>query len=523
MPNKSYRGPLPKPDSQGRWRPVVGQSLDGKSQRFQVGNKRDTTEAEAKRRLDYIRDFFDRQCADEGIDYWAGWALPWAQRIASGPPIIVYGSTYAKTNAGQAAEEVAVVQKLQSWGVPILIADPELQASGFGFIRNRIETEVNRAVEKVLDKLGKSWGPETIGQTRHEAIPDDSLNSETRTLYQALNEYSDHLCEVGKKDQNGNLSNRVRKCRDRLGYLKRHHEDCPLWKLNLPLIHKMAAYWQNRPPTKKGNRCSWDHAHDMLKELFRFLSWLDDQPTYKWEMPKGASKICRSPNNLPEDNSQKAFQTITKETYNPKQLAVIAEHADAFGKALIGVCVNCAFGASEVGKWNANLYSIHKKHPHAERIGIESTDDDSWISGKRPKTQVYGEHLLWPEVADAVKPFLDGRPVLPITNQGTAWYRPYSGNAQTKFNNWWNDLLGRVTKRYSDFPQLPFGSLRDLLPDILRREFSDEVAEICLQHGQPSDDDLLKCYANVPFKRLFDATRQLENEFRPFLDMLRAI
>jgi hypothetical protein len=65
---------------------------------------------------------------------------------------------------------------------------------------------------------------------------------------------------------------------------------------------------------------------------------------------------------------------------------------------------------------------------------------------------------------------------------------------------------------------LPFGSLRDLLPNVLRREFSDEVASICLQHGQIGEDELLKCYANVPFKKLFEATRQLEPRFRPFLD-----
>ena len=224
--------------------------------------------------------------------------------------------------------------------------------------------------------------------------------------------------DTGKRDQDGELSSRTRKCQDRLRYLKEHHENLPLWKLTLPNIQKMAAYWQNRPLTKRKTRCSRDHAHDMLKEMFRFLSWLDDHPGYKWEMPKGAGKISRSPNALIEDERKEAFQTINKPTFSPEQLALIAEQADSFGKTLIAVCVNCAFGASEVGQWSTKLYSIHKSHPHADKVGINSTDDDSWIVGPRPKTGVYGEHLLWPEVADAVAVFLDGRTVLPITNRG---------------------------------------------------------------------------------------------------------
>jgi hypothetical protein len=258
----------------------------------------------------------------------------------------------------------------------------------------------------------------------------------------------------------------------------------------------------------------------MLKEMFRFLSWLDDHPGYKWEMPKGAGKISRSPNALIEDERKEAFQTINKPTFSPEQLALIADQADYFGKALIAVCVNCAFGASEVGQWSTKLYSIHKSHPHADKVGIISTDVDSWIVGPRPKTGVYGEHLLWREVADAVAPFLDGRAVLPITNQGTPWYQPHRSNPQTKFGKWWSDLLDRVKEKHADIPRLPFGSLRDLLPDVIRREFSDEIASICLQHGEVGADDLLKCYANVPFKKLFDATKQLAERFRPFLDLL---
>lgn len=234
MSSKSYRGRLPSPDAQGRWRPVVGRSPDGKPQRFQVGNKRDTTEAEAQRRLDYIRDFYDRQCAELGKDCWAPWALPWAIRLATGTPICVSGSEDTRSNPGEAAEQVSIVERLQSWGVPIRIIDPAMEASAYSFLRKRVEVEVKRAVEEAIGYLSTSWGAMPIERARQEAVPKDMLDAETRPLHEALDAYSEHLKATGKRDQDGNLATRVGKCRDRLNYLKAHHEDIPLWKLDLP-------------------------------------------------------------------------------------------------------------------------------------------------------------------------------------------------------------------------------------------------------------------------------------------------
>ena len=144
------------------------------------------------------------------------------------------------------------------------------------------------------------------------------------------------------------------------------------------------------------------------------------------------------------------------------------------------------------------------------------------MTGPRPKTGIYGEHLLWPQVAAAVKPFLDGRPYLPMTKTNKPWYRPHSANPQTAFQNWWRSVLDRIGNQDENkgFPRLPFGSLRDLLPNILRAEYGDDVASMALQHGKNKSDNLLDCYANIPFRKLFKATKELEMRFKPFLDKL---
>ena len=188
---KTYRGGLPRPDSLGRWRPVVGRSQNGKPQRFQIGNRRDTSDGDALRRLNHIRDFYDRQCAEHGVDFWTGWALPWAHRLAQGVPVRVYSSDYARKNEGQAAEELSMIYKLQSWGLPIQIADPGLQESGQNFLRKEIEAEVAKAVEKIFQQAGQAWGPATM-QKVQEGLPANWADAEQRTLHDAIDAFKEH-------------------------------------------------------------------------------------------------------------------------------------------------------------------------------------------------------------------------------------------------------------------------------------------------------------------------------------------
>jgi len=407
------------------------------------------------------------------------------------------------------------IDQLRAWGIVVVVTEPAAYGKGLETHSDEIQGLVQRLVADEMTKQKSMRG----AVTDKVALPADPMAmAETATLHQAIDTYSLHLKDTGKTDDEGNLVARVNKCRDRLRYLKQAHEDLPLWKLDLTQLTSIVAHWRNRPKTRKGNRCGKLHAEDMIKELWRFLKWLDNHPNFRWKKPQGYDDIDRKPISLPQDDNGIAFQTITKETYSPEQLAKILQHTDAFGKALIGVCVNCAFGQSEVGQWSTNRILLNTPHPHAEKIGIVTTEADSWIVGPRPKTGIYGEHLLWPEVAEAVRPFFDGRDVLPVTLKGTWWYRRHSKNPQTKFGRWWTALIRRVQKNDPKFPYFPFGTLRDVLPDVLRNRYSEDVASLALQHGSLGEDQLLKCYANLPFRKLFDATTELKDHFCPMLD-----
>ena len=509
---RTNRHPLPKPDSRGRIRPVVGLLANGQKARFTVGNDQ-TSPAEANRRLDLIRSLYESQCDRFHLTFWIEWTRRVAATIACGQPI----TDAAIGDADHLEYRAGAIEQLKDWGIPVVVNDAKAHGEGLQIHNKQIAAVVQQMVKDELARQHDVRG--AVAQTA--TLPADPLAmAETSSFHQVLDAYSAHREKTGSRDENDNLKLRIHKSRDRVRYLKQHHDDMPLWKLQLPVIEVIASYWRNRPKTRKGNRCSVDHAREMLKEFWRFLNWLDSHPNYRWHKPRNVDRIKRYPDPLPEDESGEAFQTDSVPTYTSQQLATIASHTDDFGKALIGVCVNAAFGQSEIGQWPTSLFRLWACHPDADKIHFESSTNDSWITGKRPKTRKYGEHLLWPQVARAVEPFLDGRPVLPMTRTGARWYRTHSKNPQTAFYNWWKKLIAKVQSTDPEFIYLPFGSLRDTLPNVLRSQYSDDVASLALQHGGYTDDPLLKCYTNQPFRKLFICTRELEAYFKPLLDVI---
>ncbi|MEX1040204.1 MAG: hypothetical protein WDZ51_06225 [Pirellulaceae bacterium] len=502
---------LPKPDERGRIKAFVGKTEDGKRAVFVVGNRR-TTQVESQIRLEKIREIYS-QCKN---GHWNEFLRQVAIRIGKGEPIT---ETVIPYETSEPTIDAKMMEFVRSLGVPVNFENPEMEREGIRLTNEQLLEVVGKAVKSEIEKLEKTGGP--LIRKLATTLPEDDLSHlDDSTLNDAIKAYRLHLEATGATDAQGNLSGYVRKCLDRQKYLKEAHKDIQLKYLTLPKLEEMASHWRNRPQTSKGNRCSKYHARDMLKELWRLLRWINDQPNFRWELPKGADRINRSPIDLPQDNQKGVFQTTTKATYTPEQLGMILENTDAQGKAIISTCVNCAFGASEIGQWSITKFVMNQAHPRADKIGIETTAADSWIVGARPKTGVYGEHLLWEPVAKAIEPFLsDGREVLPMTSKGTKWYQLNRSNPQTKFQRWWENLIKRTQKQY-DIPYLPFGSLRDTFPDVLRQKYSDDVASLALHHGSLGEDKLLKCYANLPFKKLFEATRELEEFYQPMLSKL---
>ena len=514
---------LGKRDIQGRIRIVKGILPNGKQARIQIAT-RDVSDAEAERRLTTIQALYDNQCRwlqtvtrDQGAEpndiCWTVWCLSVAKRLGAGQPIT---DSFLMSLFNEATM-ASTVPLLKQWGIPVHIEQEQRINNGLAIHRDQIETMIAELVQSKMDQLTTQRGP-VVDAIR---LPDAMAMTETATLHDALDAFKTHLINTSKKTNEGIVTTKTQKNLEQVERLKARHADMPLWKLNPDIWEHMITTWRNRPTTHKGQRCKPSYALENIKLLYRFGRWLHNSD-YKWSKPDNFNDIDRKPFPLKEDDPSEAFQTITKQTYTPNQLALILSDRllKNHHKTLIALSVNCAFGQSEIGQVPAKRFELNQPHPHSKVIGFETFDSDSWLTGKRPKTNIYGEHLLWPEVAEAIEPLLDGRITLWLTRTGEPIYSTNSLQPSSQIDNWWSALIKRVQKQHAELPSLPFGSLRDVLPNILTKDYGESVATLALQHKAFPSDDLLKCYANLPFGKLFIATRELHEYFTPMLTAL---
>jgi len=525
---KSYKGKLPRPDARGYYRPEVG------GVRFTVGRSCDVSGGEAKRRLDMLRLFFDRQCEERSIKFWAGCNLPWAHKVARGEPLLLEISDKARRNPGEASEQAIILRTLQEYGLPVQVDDGKTITVGTQQLQNWIDESVRTAVLQAYNKADKHWAgvlPESLHAELQGAAPEEPENCEYRSFHEALAAYRDYKQENGKKQDNGLPSPSVKKFISWTKTLQKHHEDFAVWQLDGDRLENLVAYWRNRPATPRAKgRISKDYAKHMIDCLWSVCTWLDRSSNWKWEFPRNADKIVRAPHPL--DSDRRAFRTrqVSESTYTPDQLATIARSLSKSEKMILGLSVNCAFQPAESGR--AEIDDYHPHHPDTGEYG-------PWFIFHRPKTQVYGQWLLWKEVAALVEWGIDrsrqlNAERLIITDAGEPWYREQNANESVKFGKWWQAIptekdphcgvVTRIQKKQPDFPRNTIKTLRKILPNLIRPKFGREVADVINARAINRDGRMaggeIERYADPLFDKAAEAIRSLEEPFRPFLDAL---
>jgi hypothetical protein len=500
------------PDSQGRFRPRIGWKIgdDGalSQPRFNLGTDR----KEAERRYAKIQELYEDNCRVNGEDVWSPLALSYAEELAKGRKTIQYPPLDDEQRFDDPTLEYAQMIDVNRQYFPSLDiqpADPELY---FESIKRNQEFVAQRL--KQLEAEMREWGALSSQTT----LPDRLI---TGTFFEALDVYASDIRENGDKLENGDLKPYQRLRLHRVERFKREHADIPLSALNYDRCAEMVAYWRNRPVTLWGGRSSRDNARHHLGELFRFLGWLDVTPQFGWTLPRGVTSLNRKVSKL---EGEKKLSAVTKPTYTVEQLTVLNKHATPLERMALYLGLNCALGAAELGRLVIDDFIFHRPHEFAGRLEFHSSEEDSFLRYFRPKTVVFGEWLLWSGTVPMVRWGVDrtkrlGAKQLFVWDTGKAIYDETMTNAQMGFANLWDRLIKRVRKSDPDFPRLPFGSLRDTLPDLIRLRYSDSLASLCLSHGSPSKaDNLLECYANKPFGKLHEALRALQTDFAPVFD-----
>ncbi len=508
-----------KPDNQGRYRPRIGWEMHfvngayvGRRQpRFNLGSDK----KEAERRYARLLELYDDNCRANGEDVWSPLAISYAREVAKGVKVIEYPPLDDPQRFDDPATEYAQMIEVNRRYFPsltIVPSDPALHAESL----KRNETLVSERLRELEAEM-----KETGAITGKTGFPDKLI---VGTMHEALDAYAAEIRRDGQKLVTGVLKpyQRLRLCR--VDRLKREHADFALHLLSHDKCAEMVAHWRNRPMTLRGTPSSRDNARHHLSELFRFFRWLDATDKFQWTMPRGVQSLSRK---VPKHDSEKKLTAVTKVTYSPEQLALLNKHANPLERLALYLGLNCAMGAAELGRLVEGDFFLLRAHQFADKLGFDSTNEDSFLSYFRPKTEVFGEWLLWPEtvqmvqwgVARAKRLKTD---LLFVWDTGKPMYVEALANPQSGFANVWNRLIKRVHKSDKSFPPLPFGTLRDTLPDVLRHKYSDDLASLGLAHGSPSKaDSLLECYANKPFGRLHNALRQLRNYFAPVFNAVK--
>ncbi|GEM_PF-476939 len=528
--SKSYRGGLPRPDKNGDVRPEVGRK------RFTVGNVRSVSNGEMIRRLNSVRDFFDRQCEFHKIDYWSAFLLPYAKKIAAGERLTFHVSQRAKRESGQASEEAQSLHLLHELGLDIVPDDPSVIASGEMEIRSLIDTSVRDAVAKAVgdvnDRLKNSLPSALVDQLQTTA-PSDPSSMEVRTLHQAIDAYRTHREKTGKRKDNGKPTTSVQHDLDHAKRLKKTMNDVALWELaDKNKLDELFAHWRNRPTSERtGKRISDVYAKHILDSLWSVFVWVDEATDWKWEMPKGARRIKRTGESLDSDRKKMSSRRVSASTYTPEQLATIAHKLDRFGKMVLGLSVNCAMQPAEIGRLEVD--SCFRKHPDTEQEG-------DWVIFDRPKTFEYGEWSLWPEVAKLMWWGVEranalGCERLVVSDSGLPWYREDWTHPHANFAKWWQSVpsgktthVGVITKVQRDdkeFPRHTIKYLRKILPNLVRPKYGKEIADLInarkVDRSGRLDGRDTDRYADRLYDEAAAAIMSLQDHFRPFLDALK--
>lgn len=533
----AYRGDLPKPTTRGDVRPEVG------GKRFTVGNVHRHPQGLMRRRLDRLRDLFDQQCQQHGIDFWAGWILPFAYKIAKGESVVFPVSEYATNNPGQASEEALVLDRLQQLGVEVVADDEATIRQGEQQLKSWIDERIRAAVGSAISETAGHWDTSENLSERITANLGDPAALETKTFHEALRFYASHLKKTGKRQDNGELAKAPQNLIRWSNLLTEKMEDFPLYALKRDKLEEVTAHWRNRPVSDKTNaRISSARAEHMLDTIYGCLRLIDESDAWKWSLPAGWQRINRTPVPLDIDRQKNRTRRVSNSVYTPEQLAEIANRLDTFGRMTLGVMVNCAMQPAEVGRIETpDFYTVHP----------ETGEAGNWILFDRPKTHEYGEWTLWAEVAELVKwgierverldssgkyeasPYYGVR--LITDANGKCWYREKSAKPEYKFSKWWNAKpvknsrhCGIVTKmnlENPDFPRHTIIKLRKILPNLIRPKWGSEVADLVNArtidaHGRHGGRETDR-YADRRYDDVAKALRDLEPTFRPFLDALR--
>ena len=370
------------------------------------------------------------------------------------------------------------------------------------------------AMERLEDAAETIAG---IDQTPHKVVAPIP-----GSLHEALYAYQQHAVreDPGNHDRHGKIRQLIQR-----------HADQPLATLGIDACRDLFMYWRQRPHRHDGQgQYSDKRSREQLAELIRFLEWLHLSEEFSWREPDDFHRLDRT--IIKDRKSKKSILKAKMPIFDLDDLANLVRNAGMPEKLWIIWCLNNSHGAAEVGRVQWEDIYLDQNHPWRSE-GLKIWEGGNWIGFLRPKTDVLGWWMLWPETVDLLVKWKEqcrtifGREVTPediliVRDTGAPLYGT-NKNGQSGFYNQFRRLKEKCKRMGFPVANHPPGTLRNQFSDWCGGDEADAtVASVALAHGIPHRGDklLYKHYSNRPWKRLFEKQQQFREYCRPVLDAI---
>ena len=294
-----------------------------------------------------------------------------------------------------------------------------------------------------------------------------------------------------------------------------------LGELNLSVCQDAINAVRLRPLTPKSKfttRLTPTSAGKILYAVVNvFFEWLDTENRFDWTEPPKFHKLTKTPSKTTDEEKYERQQSKQFFTVADEHIRLAFEYALPIERVLLLLGLNCAFGQGEIG----NL-----------RIPFIRTTTNE-IVGIRFKTGNDTRHYLWDVTLAGLEWFLNERKSIQIadlqfqdivfvTDKGRPmWKKTKSGNYSSGIASRWDRLVKRIRKDHVDFPSYSFNKLRKTAATKIIEIADAESASMILAHSTLSEDELLKHYVRIPWKKLYEAQKEYGEIIAPLLTLDR--
>lgn len=460
----------------------LGRLPSGAQPKFYLGHNKD----EAVARLDAIVLIWERVeqkwKGDPERAVWDEQSHNAAKLVAKGEPLVAHQGDYEP--------EDVYFARINEWRrnlrVPVIAANEFLFETG----KQTLATNIKSTQQRLAQAIGS---PTATGQSFHEA----------------LRGYQQHIRHEYRDSVDGSITDNGKKKLDQIDTIISYLPDLDLGALDFQGADEVFGVFRRRPISKRYKRpMAKKSCTNYIGELGRFFKWLHLSKDWQWRKPEDFELISRRARELDEDVEHEAKDTPV---WTIDQLKILNEYATPIERVFLLLGLNCSYGADQAGRLRIGHLHLATKE-----------DRHSFIKRVRRKKKTASIHILWKQTVEALQWALQRREsqtheteFLLLTDNGRPyWSKTASGNRSQLIPNLWCRLLDRVQKDHTDFPRLPFNSLRDTSANMIRQMAGEETASLHLAHKHQSKDEHLRRYTHPVRKRHFKALLKLEMKLR---------